>query len=88
MLTVLPCGGLGELDPKGDTMEIRCQSHRIWERDPRTGLYIFDLSFDDKKRETRLFKFRDTKGCGAVSDLDAGGVRVTVRWEEAREDAA
>lgn len=37
MLTVLPCGGLGELDPKGATMRIVCSVHISWEHDERGG---------------------------------------------------
>ena len=82
MLTALPCGGFGMLDPQAKTAEIRCSTHRIWERDAE-GHLVVDLFPDPKtERMERLFVFRDTKGCGAITQLDAHGKRVIVGYAE------
>jgi hypothetical protein len=90
VLTALPCGGLGELDPDPATgMQIACKLHREFPKDPATGLYILATSpHPDARshgahgghgeREEKLFQYRDRPSCGAVTDLVQGGIRVVV----------
>jgi hypothetical protein len=75
VLTVLPCGGLGELDPSGDTMEIRCKLHRTWDLGAggRCNTVLASGALH--------FVYSDAPSCGAITSA-ATGVRRVVGYAE------
>jgi hypothetical protein len=81
-VTMLPCGGWGEIDwdRRDLTMEVRCLGHRRWLRE-RSGSFMTEMDPDPKSRALR-FVGVDEPRCGAVTDLNAAGQRVIVRMEK------